>query len=507
MDTSGTAKQKQETTNTSSLFTLLKRSNTMKQLTVLLLTLVMSISLTFGQNIKLKGSGGTIAGIVNVKGNIDNTGSSGTYAFSGTVTLNGITGTQDIGGSGVLNPLTFTTLTAAGSVAKNQNVRVTVSGVLTNSSGTTYTLGGHSLSLGDSPIFSSGSLVATNAVDTVYYTRIGSGQTILATTYRGVLALSGSGAKSLAAATTAGQINHTASSGALTVGFPLTIDSVNNSSLDGVVVSSTLSHTGTGTLTIANVTDLTSGTITNLFTGTTAFTQANFSTSTGTVNAINGALTFAGNVAVSASGNLSLSNASTATFTNNLTNAGTVSFGGTSTVTYNNNTASNNQSVLGTSYVNLTITGASDSVFANSGHKLVSANLAVSGALTIAANNVLDMGSASNTLSVGPGTNNSGRISWAGGNTFVTGTGVTEFYSGTAATIAANVGYGTIWLTGSGAKTISGTVISGPGSGLGIGVLVNNNLTVDGTGLLTVNGDLEVSSTGSIANTGSITVQ
>ena len=500
-------KQKTRGTTSSSLFTLNKRSNVMKHALVFLMTLILSVSLTFGQNIKLKGSGGTIGGTVNVKGDIDNELSSGAYTFSGTVNLDGTTGTQDIGGTTTVQTLSFATLNAVGSVVKDVLVTTTVGTAFTLNSGAAFNVNDNTLNFGGTTTSTSGTFDASNASSIVNYTS-GSGQTVLASTYGGTLGLSGAGAKTLGGATTAAIVNHTAASGAFTVGNTLAINGSSASSLDAIVVSSTLTHSGSNTLTIANVTDLTGGTITNTSSGTTTFSQAALNTGTGTVSASDGALTFAGDIDVSnAGGNFSVSGDATATFAENFTNSGGggISFGGTSTAIYNNSTGSNIQTVLGTPYVNLTINGAGDTTFATGGKKQVNAALSVSGTLTIAANNVLDM--QSNTLGGGFTGANSGRIMWAAGNSFVAGTGVTEFYSGSAGTVAANTGYGRLWFTGSGTKTISGTVTAGPGSGLGTGVMVANNLTVDGTGVLTVNGDLDVEASGSITNTGSITVQ
>lgn len=508
MATTEKAIPKQKTRGTtSSLFILYKRSNVMKHALVFLMTLIVSVSLTFGQNINLRGAGGTIGGTVNVRGDINNNGSSGNYSFTGTVNMNGTSGTQDIGGNTSTNTLTFATLNAVGSVVKDVLVTTTVSTAFTLNSGAAFNVNDNTLNFGGTTTLTSGTFDASNASSIVNYTS-GSGQTVLASTYGGTLGLSGAGAKSLGGATTAAIVNHTAASGAFTIGNTLAINGSSASSLDEIIVSSTLTHSGSNTLTIANVSNLTGGTITNTSSGTTAFSQASLLTGTGTISASDGALTFAGDIDVSnASGNFSVSGDATATFAENFTNsgAGTISFGGTSTAIYNNSTGNNIQTVLGTPYVNLTVTGAGDTTFATGGKKQVNAALTVSGTLTIAGNNVLDM--QSNTLGGGFTGANSGKIMWAAGNTFVGGSGVTEFYSGSAGTIAANTGYGVIWLTGSGTKTISGTVTAGPGSGLGTGVMVANNLTVDGTGVLTVNGDLDVESSGSITNTGSITVQ
>jgi hypothetical protein len=500
-------KQKTRGTTSSSLYTLNKRSHVMKHTLVFLLTLIVSVSLTFGQNINLRGAGGSIGGTVNVRGDINNNSSTGNYSFTGTVNMNGTSGTQDIGGNTSTNTLTFATLNAVGSVAKDVLVTTTVSTAFTLNSGAAFNVNDNTLNFGGTTASTSGTFDASNASSIVNYTS-GSGQTVLASTYGGTLGLSGAGAKSLGGATTAAIVNHTAASGALTVGNTFAINGSSASSLDEIIVSSTLTHSGSNTLTIANASNLTGGTITNTSSGTTAFSQGTLNTGTGTISASDGALTFAGNIDVSnASGALSVTGAATSTFTQNFTNsgAGTITFGGTSTAIYNNSTGSNIQTVLGTPYVNLTINGAGDTSFTAAGKKQVNAALTVSGTLTIAANNVFDM--QSNTLGGGFTGANSGRIMWAAGNSFVAGTGVTEFYSGSAGTVAANTGYGRLWFTGSGTKTISGTVTAGPGSGLGTGVMVANNLTVDGTGVLTVNGDLDVEASGSITNTGSITVQ
>jgi hypothetical protein len=180
----------------------------------------------------------------------------------------------------------------------------------------------------------------------------------------------------------------------------------------------------------------------------------------------------------------------------------------TSTFEYAGITASSTQTVVGgESYNNLTIAGAvADTGFVAGGHKKANASLSVAGALTIAANNVLDMQSNSITT-LGSGAN-SGKIMWAASNKAVAGAGITEFYAEFAGTVDPSASYGVLLFTGGGTKTIGGVVTAGPGSTLGTGVAiaaVTGNLTVSGTGNLTVNGDLQ--NDGVLTNSGQVTVQ
>lgn len=177
----------------------------------------------------------------------------------------------------------------------------------------------------------------------------------------------------------------------------------------------------------------------------------------------------------------------------------------TGTFAYAGATASTNQTILSTeSYYNLSITGASDTTFTTAGRKQANGNLSVANNFTIAANNVLDM-QGNTTITVGGTGTNSGKIMWQGGNTYLAGGGVTEFYGTGTGTVAAGTGYGVLWFTGSGQKTVAGVVTAGPGSGSGTGVYIGSSGDLNVSGTLTVNGDLE--NDGSITNSGTITVQ
>ena len=176
-----------------------------------------------------------------------------------------------------------------------------------------------------------------------------------------------------------------------------------------------------------------------------------------------------------------------------------------STFAYAGATASTNQTILSTeSYYNLSLTGASDTTFTTAGRKRANGNLSVANNFTVSANNVLDMQGNTSITFGGTGTN-SGKIMWQGDNTYVAGTGVTEFYGTGTGSVAAGTGYGVLWFTGSGQKTVGAVVTAGPGSGSGTGVYVGSSGDLNVTSTLTVNGDLE--NDGSITNSGTITVQ
>lgn len=169
---------------------------------------------------------------------------------------------------------------------------------------------------------------------------------------------------------------------------------------------------------------------------------------------------------------------------------------GSGTFAYNSTTA---QTVLsGESYNNLTIANAIDTSVAN--YKTAGGSLYVAGALAINSGNTLDMGS--NTFTTLGSGSNSGKIRWAASNVVVAGSGMTEFYSSNAGTVAAGT-YGNLWFTGSGVKTIAGVVTASGGADATFGVTIANNLTVSGT--LTVT-SMDLNNDGTLTNSGTITV-
>jgi hypothetical protein len=169
------------------------------------------------------------------------------------------------------------------------------------------------------------------------------------------------------------------------------------------------------------------------------------------------------------------------------------------TVNYN---GSGPQNIAGVGYYHLSLSGAPDTSGAYA--KTATAALTVTGTLTINSGNSLNMGTFSGSTFGGSSVNN-GKIRWAASNAYVAGTGTTEFYGSLASTVAPGTNYGNILLTGSGTMTISGAVTA-IGGDANVGVTVADNLTISGTGNLTVTG-MELNNDGTITNNGSITVQ
>jgi hypothetical protein len=120
----------------------------------------------------------------------------------------------------------------------------------------------------------------------------------------------------------------------------------------------------------------------------------------------------------------------------------------------------------------------------------------------------LDMGA--NTITFGTSHTDSldvsARIRWnyTGTSLNIPGPGVTEFYGSNATTVGAGI-YGNLWFTGSGTKTIAGTVnVNGSATyNALIGARVDDNLTV--TGSLILNGP-DLNNNGTLTNNGTVTV-
>lgn len=324
-----------------------------------------------------------------------------------------------------------------------------------------------------------GSIVASGVNSRVIYNASGGTQTVLPGTYYS-LTLQNGGSKNASGDVTLG-------AGTLTTAASTTFDL----STHQLATAAGTSVSNTGTI-------RTQGTVTfgaaHTIAGTFIYENATTSQTLGGANYTN--LTLQGGSGASGQKNFP---------------AATVGIAGTFTVsganrdytgsTVNYNGASAQSVISGESYNNLTVSGATDTSTAN--EKTASGSLSIAGALSIAANTALDMGSNSfSTLGSGSlaGT---GKIRWAGSNSHVVGgAGTTEFYGGSASTVAAGT-YGNIWFNGAGTKTISGAVIATAGNSASFGVTVSNNLTV--TGSLTVTG-MDLNNDGSLTNSGTITV-
>jgi len=170
--------------------------------TMAMVTLFLVATMAMGQNLNLSGGAATLSGTWNVRGNINNNSATGVKTFSGTVNLNGTSSSQNVGGTTATEALSFATLNAVGTQAKNQQVQVSVTAAFTVNSGQAYVVGPEILNFGGTTVVTSGSFDASSASSAVNYTS-GSAQTVLASTYGGTLGLSGAGPKDLAAATSA----------------------------------------------------------------------------------------------------------------------------------------------------------------------------------------------------------------------------------------------------------------------------------------------------------------
>ena len=260
------------------------------------------------------------------------------------------------------------------------------------------------------------------------------------------------------------------------------VTSMNNSSTgtfenasNGTVTITTLAgNTGTinqsgatGTLTFTNAA-VSNGTITNTSTGTVTF--ANNLTGTGTVSqTANGTMNVGGSFTQS-------------TYT--LATAGTVVYNGTAA-----------QSVIGTTYNNLTIA-------TTGGNATASAAITLTGNLVINSGSTLDMAGFASSSFPGGSNNNAGTIKWSGTNVYVSGAGTTEFYSAAVGNVAIGTNYGNLLFSGTGMKTFAtaGTTTATGNMTVNSGaqVTVNNGVTVR------VNGSTNVS--GNIANNGAVNV-
>ncbi|MCI0708052.1 MAG: hypothetical protein L0Y80_11280 [Ignavibacteriae bacterium] len=468
-------------------------------------SLILVASMAMGQDLNLNGSGGTLGGNWNVKGNINNGSATGTYTFSGTVGVNG-TGAQDIGtDDGTPQPLIFTTLNASGGTSKNQRVTTTVNTAFdVSGASSSWVVNAFTLNFaGTTSLTSSGTLDATNASSTVNYTG-GSAQTLLGTTYGGTLGLSGAGAKDLGGAVTAAVVSHTAASGALAVDENLTINGTSASSLDqiSVTASDILDVTGTGGATIADVTS-NAGTIRKTTAaGTITFSQAAL-TNAGTITASIGSLTFSGDVTNSGgSAVLSLTGTGQANFAQDLINSG-------GTLTLNNSgtavnyTGTVDQSVASATYYDLNMSGA--------GIKNATGNV------TIETGGSFDNGTA--TTDMDTFTLSGPSLTQAGGGTMrfggatngvVFSTGTVGYNGGDAVTQTITAGtYANLVLsrksgTGAAAKEVgSGATVTTTGS---LTLPSTTSLTlVDAGSSLNVNGDFNLDG-GAITNNGTITV-
>jgi hypothetical protein len=245
-----------------------KRSNNMKHTSFakslsrgisVLLTIALIATMAFGQNLIVNNSS-TYAGsgTFNVGGDIKTDGLTvdKTIGASGSKVYLTKNGTQTIGGqSGTsARTLSFYTLEAQGGNTKTQGLQVDVITGFDIKNTSTYAVADRTLTLEGTVATTSGSLT-TAASSTVDYNA--GGQAVISTAYNGTLKLT-AGAKTLAGNVTANILNQVA--GSITIGHTLgvTTDATFQTITD---LASTLTL-GSGTSSIATLTDNTAGTIT-----------------------------------------------------------------------------------------------------------------------------------------------------------------------------------------------------------------------------------------------------
>jgi hypothetical protein len=342
-----------------------------------ILTLALFAALTLGQNLVVSGSGTfSGSGVINVRGNINTVGASAAVSIPGTVTLDG-TALQQLGATGSANALTFSTLQALGTSAKQMDVNVTVSDALVvNIPGQNVDLQATRLMLGGTSTLTSGSLDVSDAGCSVVYNSNSPAQTILGLNYAGMVTLSGTAIKNLSAdASVDSTFSH--SDGDLIVNHNLTVSSsaptfaaiadvTGNSTLalsgtgakiinaiNGIAAGSAISNTGTGGLLTVQTLAGNSGIING---GTGGVTFALAATNGGDITGGAGAVTFSNTLAQSAGiitaggggavfdgvptisgGSITAGDGASLDFNTSIANNGTISLTGTGSATFNDN--------------------------------------------------------------------------------------------------------------------------------------------------------------------------
>ena len=316
----------------------MKASQSFSRAFVIILSMLFMASTVLAQNLLLNGAA-TLGGTWRIKGNIDNTGSSGTNAFTGTVELKGIAA-QNIGGAA--NAINFATLTTTGISTKTFTTSSTISSSINTASGglTQYVLAASKkLTLGGTIL--NGGTAGTpykfdNAGAEVDYA--GGAQSVWSGITYDKLTVSAAGTKSL--------------SGAVTVASALSVSagdlSIGNNTLtvSGTYsVVGTVTGGGTSNITLNGTTSIAAFTITGGLNNLTL----NRDTYTVTLSA---PLTLAGALA--------LNNGTLAVGTQTLTLNGAVSAAGsgalTSAATGTVDYATGAQNVLASNYGNLSFT-------------------------------------------------------------------------------------------------------------------------------------------------------
>lgn len=549
MDTASNARKKQNTNNTSSSTTIIKRSNAMSHTTIVrrslsaLVALVLMFGLALGQNNFVVGSTATItnSGTIKVKGNIDNTGVVGATAIGGTVELKG-TGAQSIGTTG--GALNFTNLTATAVSTKTFNVDASVATALEITSA-----GATQFAVASAKTLAVGGTIANTGGATTPYDFDNSGavvnynggtQTIFNTTYDG-LTVSNAGTKSLGGSLTVASAlsvstgdlsigantltvngTYTIASGTVTGGATSNLTLNGSGSIASFAITSglnnfTLNRVGDvvtlgASLDVAGAFALTAGT---LAVSTNTLTLAGSVTSTGTLtSATSGTVIYnkgtdVQTVLAANYGNLTFSNFAKTLPSGTVGVAGAFTPGSSTTHTITGNTFDFNGGTQNiptfngaTGYQNL-ITSTAASAKTATGNLAVAGNFDNGGA----SDNAVTLTMGLNTLTIG-GTkeNTASTIEFAGasnGQLFTTGT---INYNGTVTqTIAGGGDYSTLAFAGSGAKQIASATTVGTNNSL----TVPNGVTlqlVDGTSVLNLKSTASLTVDGTLDNAGTIDV-
>jgi T5SS/PEP-CTERM-associated repeat protein len=497
--------------------TFFKRSNVMKATKVIsrgiitLLSLLLFVGVTFGQNLILKSATPkTYNGTYNVKGNIDNTAAGDVITFSGTVNLNSTGGgvTQYIAGNSgaaATKALIIYNLNTSSASAKSQKYTVTVYTDLAVGTTGVYSVNANTLNVRGT---SAGTAFdANDGSSIVNYMAPSGSQTILPTTYGGTLALSDAGTKNITGDVKVAKTMTHADAGNLVVGTGGTL-TFNNGSLASTLLgvnvndaAAVIDNKGDNKIQITTLvgnigTIKTSGAST---TGEIAFVNDITNPASGTITTAAGILTFDGSLVNNAS--VTVSGGGKAYFKKNVTGTPTeFTFADNSTAYYDGAQDQTIGATTGvTNYYNLNLGGGSYK-------KSASGNMALGGTLTMAASTKLDMLTAY-TLSAATYTlDATSRVRFGGNNGTDINAGIVEYYATGAQDVTGGT-YAALDLTGTGATSKS----------LADDVNTNADLTVNSTVTLLINGknlvvgldgtgDLIIEDGATVTNNGTITV-
>ncbi|MFA6469684.1 MAG: hypothetical protein WCW35_12355 [Bacteroidota bacterium] len=371
------------------------------------------------------------------------------------------------------------TLSGGGDFAKTLAGSVTVEGLVTIAASTQFAVGAsNTLTVNaTSPFSNSGTFTADAASATVVYNNTSDQDVTGANYYNLTIANGGTKTVNTGAATVA-----IAASGTLTNGTGIFDLAANALTTDA---TSTITNGGT---------IQTGGAVTfgaeHTIAGTFIYNRATTTQSLGAASYTN--LTLANGTGATGQKNFP---AGTVTVTGTYTTGGADRSYGSGTFVYGSTAAQNVLGGAAEPYNNVTISGSADT----STHKTVTVgNLTVANNLSISANNTLDFGSFTTAGALAGTIDNSGKTMWASSNTYIGGTGATELY-GSGASSLVNGAYGSLLFTGAGTLSLAGATTTATYT------LVSSNLTVSGTGVLTVTGDFD--NDGIVTNQGTITVQ